>query len=65
MAKSNECCLLTAKEVTGLLHIGKSSLWRLVAAGDLRVVRVSRQSVRFREADIERFIALRLEGSDE
>jgi excisionase family DNA binding protein len=49
--------LLTAQEVAGRLSIGVRTLWRLVARGNMpQPVRFSRKLVRWKTADIDRYI---------
>ena len=49
--------LLTARQVADLLQIHARSVWRLVATGQLKAVRLGSKMVRFRLTDIEEFIA--------
>jgi excisionase family DNA binding protein len=51
--------LLTLGEVSRRLRISPRSLARLVASGDLRVVRLSARVVRIRPADLDAYIESR------
>ena len=48
--------LLTAAEVAERLHLGRSTVYRLVADGDLEAIQIGR-AVRFEESAVDAFIA--------
>ena len=48
--------LLRIEDVADRLTVSRSMAWKLVAAGDLRSVRIGR-SVRVRPADLEAYLA--------
>ena len=51
--------LLTVPDVAEQLHVGRSTVYRWVATGQLASVRLSGRTLRFRQDDIERFIRAR------
>ena len=51
--------LLTDKQTAEYLAIGRSTLWKYVAAGDIKVVKLGRRSTRFDIDDINAYIASR------
>lgn len=51
--------LLKAKEVSARLRISPVSLWRMVARGELPVIRISERRWFFRPEDIETFLEQR------
>jgi excisionase family DNA binding protein len=51
--------LLTAEQVAERLSISHSHTQRLMARGDLEVVRIGRRAVRVTESAVEEFIASR------
>ena len=51
--------LLTDKQTAEYLGIGKSTLWKYVAAGDIKVVRLGLRSTRFDIDDINAYIKSR------
>jgi excisionase family DNA binding protein len=52
--------LLRVEEAAQSLSIGRSTLWELIRDGEIGVVRIGR-SVRIPQADLERWIAGRVE----
>ena len=51
--------LLTDKQTAEYLGIGKSTLWKYVAAGDIKPVRLGQRSTRFDIDDIDAYIKSR------
>ena len=54
--------LLTVQEVSRILHLGRSTVYKLIQLGELPCVRFGR-SVRVRLEDIEEFIKLNADNS--
>jgi excisionase family DNA binding protein len=46
---------LTVPEIASALRVGKSSVYRLVASGDLRAARIGRQ-LRIRKSDVTAYL---------
>jgi excisionase family DNA binding protein len=61
-AKPSDTVLLTLKEVSGRTKIARSTVYALVKAGALPVVRIGHR-VYVRETDLARFIAERTAGA--
>ena len=51
--------LLTDKQTAEYLGIGKSTLWKYVASGDIKVVKLGHRSTRFDINDIDQYIESR------
>ena len=56
--------LMTPEEVRERLGVSRTYVYRMLAAGTIRSVRVGRLR-RVRPADLEQYIKARLEGGDE
>ncbi|MGI8830045.1 MAG: helix-turn-helix domain-containing protein [Candidatus Limnocylindria bacterium] len=54
--------LLTVKDAAAELSIGRSTLYELIAAGELRPVRIGR-ALRIPTSELDRFVAERLEDA--
>jgi len=53
--------LLRIPEAAAELSIGRSRLYELIAAGELRAVKIGSRGVRVPAAELDRFVADRLE----
>jgi len=49
--------LMTVGEVAALAGVAERTVWRWVSRGQLPAVRIAARLVRFRRADVERFLA--------
>ena len=49
--------LLTAKEVTELLNISRSTMYLLIASGELHVIRITSRALRFRPEDVRLYLS--------
>jgi excisionase family DNA binding protein len=52
-----ELGLLTAKDVTELLHVSKTSLLRLVEQRKIRAIKWSKRTLLFEPADVDKYLA--------
>jgi excisionase family DNA binding protein len=48
--------LLTPAEVADLCRVSKPTVFRWVEAGDLEAIRLGKRVIRFRRADVDRFL---------
>ena len=51
-------CLLDVQQVAGILQLSQRTVWRLASSGDIpKPVKLGPRLVRWRLADIERFVS--------
>ena len=57
--------LLTSREVAALLSVSVRSLerWRTSGLSGLKFVRINRRSIRYRQQDLDAYVAARVVGS--
>ena len=48
--------LLTVKDVANRLRVSTRTVWRFIANGELRTVRIGKRIVRIRLSDLKRFL---------
>jgi len=53
--------LLRIPEAAAELSIGRSRLYELIAAGELRAVKIGSRGVRIPDAELDRFVTERME----
>lgn len=49
--------LLTVDEAAKLLTVSKPTLWRMIRAGELPVVKIAKRNTRIKRSDIEAYIS--------
>lgn len=54
--------LLRIPDAAAELSIGRSRLYELLAAGDIKAVRIGARGVRVPQSELDRFVAERLEN---
>lgn len=54
--------LLTVDEAARLLTISKPTVWRMIRAGELPVVKIAKRSRRIKRSDIEAYISRHYTG---
>lgn len=49
--------LLTVDEAAKMLAISKPTLWRMIRAGELPVVKIAKRNTRIKQSDIEAYVS--------
>ena len=54
---TDDVAVLTVREVSYRLRVGERTVWRLIASGDLRSVKIRRRRM-VRTAEVDRYLRL-------